>query len=218
MGDFSELIGAVRRRLQAPLPGRVALERMAAQQRPWRSIEEARAAGGREAAVLVLLFPAGEEAATVLTVRNHDLRRHGGQVSWPGGRVEPGESWSEAAQREAREELGDELSEIEILGELTPIVVPPAGFCVQPVVAAVLRPPAFRPDDREVAEVLVVPLADISDDRRVGVETWQIGGELRAVPFFAFGEHRVWGATAMVLAELAAVLAEAGAWPPAGGQ
>jgi 8-oxo-dGTP pyrophosphatase MutT (NUDIX family) len=175
--------------------------------RPYIPIDEARANGCREAGALVLLYPVAGEAHTVLTLRSTSLQDHAGQISLPGGGLEVGEDALGAALREAHEEVGIRVDALDILGALTPLFIPPSGFCLSPVVAATPSRPDFRPDGLEVEEVIEVALADLDDAHR-RVETWDIRGELRRVPYYALGSYKVWGATAMVLSELAALWQE----------
>ena len=161
---------------------------------------------GRPAATLVLLYPGGAgEARFVLTVRQGSLRAHAGQVSLPGGRLEPGETPERAARREAWEEVGVDPDTVDVLGVLTPIYIPPSRFSVWPVVAAVSERPPFVAQEAEVAEILDVPVADLLDlgRRRRSVREAPMGRF--DVPYFDLAGHEVWGATAMMLAEFAAV-------------
>ena len=168
---------------------------------------------GRTAATLVLLYPdASGASCLVLTQRQPSLRKHGGQISLPGGRIEPGETPEDAARREAFEEVGVGLRGAgapRVLGRLTPLYVPPSGFSVWPVVAALGARPAFRIQEAEVAALIEAPVAALLDpalrQRRRRALTENTAGEFE-VPFFAIGAHEVWGATAMMLAEFAAVV------------
>ncbi len=173
-------------------------------------VEEARAAGCREAGALVLLYPLDGTTHVVLTLRGRHLNDHGGQVSLPGGRVEADEDAVACALREAAEELGLSPECAAVLGVLTPLYIPPSGFCVLPVLAVSLRRPIFRPDTSEVEEVIEAPISHF-DEVHSRLETRVVDGRAQEVPFYAIKGHKVWGATAMILSELAAVWAEADA-------
>ncbi|MCS7222305.1 MAG: CoA pyrophosphatase [Anaerolineae bacterium] len=167
----------------------------------------------RHAGVLVLLYPCPQHCAVrngtlclVLTQRSEKVSNHQGQISFPGGSMEPGETAVAAALREAWEELRIPTAALEVIGELSPLYIPHSGFCIHPVVAYAQERPAFLPCTKEVAEVIEVPLAHLLDPRTRQEETWLIHGEPVRVPFYAIGSHKVWGATAMVLAELLALL------------
>lgn len=159
----------------------------------------------REAAVLVLFFPLQGEPALVLTVRHADLRQHAGQIAFPGGRRDPGETLMETALREAREEIGLETDAVEILGRLTPLYIPPSNFCVTPFVGAVRHVPDLLPQDAEVEVILHVPVSHLLDPGMHLREPWTLHGRRVVVPYFAVDDYKVWGATAMMLAELLAL-------------
>ena len=158
----------------------------------------------REAAVLVLLVPLEEMPTVVLTLRPTHLPDHPGQISFPGGRRERNESLLETALREAREEIGLE-EPVDILGALSPIFVYPSSFCVYPFVAAASQPPAFRTHEAEVEVLLHVPLALLLDPATRKREQREVRGVRAWVPFYSVSGYEVWGATAMILAELLAL-------------
>lgn len=168
----------------------------------------------RLAGVLILLYP-GHRSTTVLDERIHlvltrrteGLATHSGQISLPGGGVKNGETPQDAALRETREELGVEADII--LGDLTPLYIPPSNYLIHPLVAFATRRPIFDPDPREVAEVVEVPLDKLLTPETIGTETWELRGVATHVPFYHIGHHKVWGATAMVLAEFTTLLEQA---------
>ena len=201
---------AIQSALKGPLPGLRAQARMAPIPRPLRPPTPDHQP--REGGVLVLLYPgeASGDLHLVLTRRTDTLGNHRGQISFPGGSVDPGDpSTTQTALREACEEIGVCRDDLCLLGDLTPLYIPPSDFCIHPHVAYLPRRPRLQPDPAEVAEVLEVPVAYFLDDRNVVEEEWVIGDERRWVPFFNVHGHKVWGATAMVLAEFVAVLRSA---------
>jgi len=189
----------VRAAMRGPLPGLQAQLTMAPRPRPFSpplGVEP------RQAGVLLLLYPIHGVLHLMLTVRTPDLNHHSGQVSLPGGGWEEGDaSLQETALREAHEEIGIAADGLELLGSLTSLYVPPSNNIVHPFVAYTPQRLAFRPDPKEVAELLEVPLPLLLDPatRREEDCTWR-GAPLH-VPFYAVGEHKVWGATAVILAE-----------------
>jgi 8-oxo-dGTP pyrophosphatase MutT (NUDIX family) len=192
----------------------------------------------RRAGVLVLLYPGRGEASLddpseaglvrsvaprrpmtgsgwdasplhiVLTRRTDVVDTHRGQISFPGGSMDPGEDAVSAALREAWEELAVDMGPSDVLGELSPLYIPPSGFCIYPVVAYAAERPGFVPNPGEVAEVLEVSLAYLLDPGTRGEEIWPIRGADVRVPFYRVGHHKVWGATAMVLCELLSLIQE----------
>ena len=214
MIPYDALLDPLRQRLTRPLPGFAAHAEMA----PFGRGEKPAALSvegkdARRAATLALLYPlsgeASGEAAFVLTRRQPTLRAHSGQISFPGGSLDGDETPEAAALREGWEEIGVPPDAPEVLGQLSPLYIPPSGFAVWPVVAALGHRPAFVPHEAEVAALLEVPLAALlaPEVRRQTTRTFR-GGAFE-VPYFALADQEVWGATAMMLAEFAAVVADA---------
>lgn len=174
---------------------------MAPRPRALRRSQE-RAGLPRLASVLVLLYPLGGELALVLVRRAaHPQDVHSGQIGLPGGAREPGETALETALREAREELGLRAP-VDVLGQLTPLYIPPSDFEVTPVVGSVAQRPLWQPDVAEVVEVIECPLAWLLDDTRKVTEEWPVGPSSMIVPWYNIAGHKVWGATAIILSEL----------------
>jgi len=198
---------ALRRRLTAPLPGLDAQLRMAPKPRPnW---DPQAGSSLRAAAVLVLLYPREDRWWLPLTLRSATLPHHTGQVSLPGGRLDPGESVEEAALREAFEEVGLPAAEVEVLGRLTPLPIPVSGHLLHPVVGVVGKRPTFSLAANEVERLIEAPLQYLRHPDTVKWEQrarQQPPGGLMDVPYFDVDGAHVWGATAMVLAELLALL------------
>ena len=195
---------ALKRRLVAamagPLPGIAGQTRLAPRPRiGWRP--EVTPDGCRHGGGLLLVYPRSDAAHVALTLREEGLQNHAGQVSLPGGAVEEGESLDRAALREAEEEIGVDPREVRLLGALSPLHVPVSQFVLHPWVGVAERRPEFRPDATEVARILEVPLAELADPSRLAVETRRYSDQDVRVPFFRVEGEKVWGATAMVLAE-----------------
>lgn len=160
------------------------------------------------AAVLMLLYPRDGKWHLPLTLRPTTMASHAGQISLPGGMIEPGESSEEAALRELEEELGVPAAGIELLGTLSPFFVFITNYRVTPHVAVLREEPTWVPDPREVAEALHLPLSALAEPLAIEQYVKNARGFEFEVPFLSLESHRIWGATSMMLGELAAVLAE----------
>lgn len=196
----------LRRRLTEPLPGLEAQLRMAPQPRAWPQP----GAVLRPAAALLLVYPQGQEWRIPLTVRSSRLRHHTGQVALPGGRLDhPDESPEEAALREAYEEIGVAPASVEILGRLTPLPIAISGHLLYPIVGAAPARPPFAIAADEVDRLIELPIERLLEPDAVAweerVRSIPPHGAMQ-VPFFEIEGARVWGATAMVLAEFAELL------------
>ena len=165
--------------------------------------------GSAPSAVLVLLYEHHGEPWVVLTRRAWHLRHHAGEVSFPGGRREPGDAdlWA-TALREAAEEIGLDPSSVSRIGRLDSFVTVGSRSLVCPYVATVETRPALVPDPSEVEQVLDVPLSDLTDPEAWREEIWSLGeafGGERTMTFFELPGDTVWGATAAVLRRLLSV-------------
>ena len=156
----------------------------------------------REAAVMVGLIDAGGRQDVLLTLRSAGLRHHGGQVSFPGGRIEAEDvSPAHAALREATEEVGLAPSQAQPLGYLDPLLTI-SNFHVLPVVTRI--DPGFqpRPDPSEVADVFRVPFDVLMDPAMLERVSLHFGGRERHVFQYRYQPQRIWGATASILFNL----------------
>ena len=166
----------------------------------------AQAPAYREAAVLILFYKREASLCFPLTLRSEGTRNHRGQISLPGGAREPGESLRETALRETREEIGVDPSLVELLGALSPLDVPVSAFHIQPFVGCCSVAPRFVLERGEVARIFEVPLAALLEADAARIETRVLGGQNARVPYYLFDGQKVWGATAMILAELRELL------------
>lgn len=204
--QVKEFMRSLENKLSGPKPGLKAQLTMITNPRPGNQVYQQVENSSYKAGVLVLLYPQKGRLHLVLTRRTEQVDYHKGQISFPGGRQEKRETLEQTAKREAQEELDIDPDSIRILGRLTPLYIPPSNYCIYPIVAISEGRPDFRPFRLEVAEVLEIPLDHLMDSHTVQREMRIIRGTEVEVPFYAFGEHKIWGATAMVLAELVEVL------------
>lgn len=202
---FDEVQSRLREAIVEPLPGARGQALMAPRQvRAWPA--GVNPAAARHAAGLLLIVPHADRAHVVLTVRSETVGRHRGQVSLAGGVVEPGESFLEAAVREAHEEIGVDPAAVRPLGPLSPLDIPVSGFRLHPIVATADPRPVLRPSDGEVARILDVAVADLLDTSNVVWRTMMRDVGPLDYPAFRIDGVEIWGATAMVLAECLALL------------
>jgi 8-oxo-dGTP pyrophosphatase MutT (NUDIX family) len=164
----------------------------------------------RRAAVMVLLFRRAGCWHVPLTRRPSTLARHGGQISLPGGTLEPGESSADAAERELAEELGTDL-QCDMIGQLQPVYVYVSEFLVSPWLATTTEEVGWCPQAGEVERVVELPLEALLDPKNIGSMAIERGPLRFRAPCIQFGEDCIWGATAIILDELASLLRSAAA-------
>jgi 8-oxo-dGTP pyrophosphatase MutT (NUDIX family) len=203
-----EIIARISAGLTGPLPGWEAQQRMINYPRPASFDLEAIAAGARKGAVLSLLYPRESRLHTVLILRNVYVGTHSGQVSFPGGkREEKDASLWDTAIREAEEEIGVSAKDIQFLGQLTDVYIPPSRFLVTPFLGFVDYAPDFIADPREVQRIIESPLSEFllpekQNEKSLFVEA--LGSSMN-VKYFDIAGETIWGATAMMLSEIAEI-------------
>lgn len=190
-------------RLDKTLPGRKAQIKMAPEPVAGgipRKMEPEKDA--RPSSVLVLIFPGDEGKLELALTLRSDAINHGGQISFPGGGAEEGESRPETALREAWEEIGILPDQVTIIGELTELYVAHSNHRVTPVVGYMDSYPEFKLNRDEVKEVFAVELDSLLHKRNLTVEDWDLQTQTYRVPYWDVHYVPLWGATAMMLSEL----------------
>jgi 8-oxo-dGTP pyrophosphatase MutT (NUDIX family) len=194
-------------RLKQPLPGLSVQMEMTS--RPDRATQALRD-DHRKSGVLALMYMYQEALHLVFMQRATYEGVHSGQVSFPGGRVDPGDSdLVFTALRESQEELGIIPEGVQVIGQLSPLYIPPSNFLVYPTVGYMDRRPDFVPSAREVAKVIEVELAHLLRPEVRQQPTIRLTKDLRMrVPAFIVDGYIIWGATAMMLNELLYLIRE----------
>jgi 8-oxo-dGTP pyrophosphatase MutT (NUDIX family) len=206
--SIAHLEAFLRRRLADPLPGPEAQRRFAPLPHLPGWSPDQQPVNARRAAVLLLFYPSHTGVMIPLTVRDAQLPQHAGQISLPGGAIDPGESNDAAALREAEEEIGVRASDVRIAGVLSSLWIPVSNFVLTPIVGVTDTRPAFQLRLGEVSAVIEAPLDHLRDPARVRWATRTRRGEPIDYPYIAIDDHAIWGATAMVLSEAIALFAD----------
>jgi len=158
--------------------------------------------GAKASAVLIALHDGIQGPEVLLTRRSWEMRHHRGEVCFPGGRMDPGESAAETALREANEEVGLDPSAVEIHGELEHLNTVVSRSYIVPKVATVAERVDLVGETMEVDRVLWVPLAEFTRADTYRAERWGTPPTDRVLHFFHLGDETVWGATAHMLVDL----------------
>lgn len=200
--NFTRFIGELQERLSQELPGASAHEAMRALPLGDVLPNFQHKLPPKPGSVLILLYEENGLVKFPLIKRPEYLGAHSGQVSFPGGKAEAGEDARQTALREAQEEVGIDPAGVTVLGRLSEFFVIPSNFMVTPVVATAQQP-AFIPDRREVARIIVADLFDLLREEAVLQKEILAAGRYRMMaPHFSIDGEVVWGATAMMLNEL----------------
>lgn len=205
-----DLVQRVREHLRQPLPGHDDFRELSGYQRPDLASVMSQVPPPKESGVLALLYPHAGELHTMLMLRPAYEGVHSGQVGFPGGHREPGDTDIVAtALREFQEETGARTGHFEVLGRLSPVYIPPSRALVTPVLAFTDNLGELAPDPREVAALIPVALSHLMRDdilKRTKVFVSTLQREVEA-PYWDVDGHVVWGATALIIAELRKLMA-----------
>lgn len=198
----------LRNALNNPLPGEAAHSKMTLKGRLPVIEAELLNPPPTPSAVMIIVYPEGAEWNIILIKRPDYQGVHSGQIAFPGGKMELSDSDLLAtALRESKEEIDISPDILEPLGKLSRIYIPPSHFMVHPFVTATSEKPNLRGDSREVEKILHVPVSSFFGESKITIEKVQVqpGNMTMKVPAFKVDEHIIWGATAMILSEFAAI-------------
>lgn len=205
-------IERLKHQLSQPLPGEDAQYRMAPSYRPRMSKEEIVANNPRESGVMLLLYPKNKMLHIAFTQRKKYEGVHSGQMSFPGGKKDETDTdLTETAFRETFEEIGIAKTQIELIGKLSELYIPPSNFLVYPCIGFCKAPTAFIPQQNEVEKVVEIPVDFFLGNKNVNLltEIKLFNNTTVRVPAYIFGEHIIWGATAIMLSEFTWVVERA---------
>jgi 8-oxo-dGTP pyrophosphatase MutT (NUDIX family) len=207
--DLKTLCLKLRERLAMPLPGEMAHDIFRATPvgdvRPLFDHKDPPRPGG----VIILLYEDRGLVKFPLIRRPEYAGYHGGQVSLPGGKAEPGEDSIQTALRECEEEIGVKVDPAHVLGKLSDFFVIPSNYLVTPIIASMPERPSFKPDPYEVSRVIEASVVDLVAEDSIKQKEILAAGKYRMLaPHFQMEEEVVWGATAMMLNEFRVVLKE----------
>jgi 8-oxo-dGTP pyrophosphatase MutT (NUDIX family) len=163
----------------------------------------------RDAAVLIPIVSSGDDPRLIFTVRTDTLPSHKGQISFPGGGIDPGEDAVTTALREAREELSIPPASVRVLGELDSVPTFVSGYVVHPVIGWLDEPPQLEPNPAEVARVLEIPISELTEEIR-HEPGFTHSGRTYPTEAWIWNQEIIWGVTARVLRLFFYRLAEAG--------
>lgn len=195
-------------RLALPLPGLSAQMKMAHLERRINFTHVKVPDYARMGAVLILLYEDEGVLKTCFIERTQYDGVHSGQIAFPGGKREPEETLEQAALRETEEEIGVRREDVQVLGQLTSLYIPPSNFLVHPFVGVISYKPAFFPKDDEVAEIVEIKIDELFDERHRGEKSITLSsGSKVLTPFYGYHGKTIWGATAMIISEFQEVLA-----------
>lgn len=205
---ITALINRIKNGLQSPLPGHQAHLAMIPEIRIPEFLPIP--ATARKSSVLILLYEKNQEAHFILTLRPSYNGVHSNQVSFPGGKFSmEDKTLDQTALRETEEEIGIKKEDIEIIGSITELYIPPSNFVVTPFIGITNKPFSLHADPVEVVEIFEVPLnsifqKDVIKSKKITIQN----GATFITPYFDLCNQTVWGATAMILSEFRMMMLE----------
>jgi len=206
---MDHFIDFLTKRLSSELPGTRAHQRMMAK-RVGGNFEFNYEESPRKGAVMIALYEENGKLYFPLTQRPNYKGVHGGQVSLPGGKMEPeDDDLLTTAIRETQEEIGISISRAEVIGSLTDLNVTASNFIVRPVISFLKQKPEFNRDPREVEQIFTAAIDHLSAEETLKEKELVVGPNIKLqAPYFDIAEKVVWGATSMILNELVSIINE----------
>jgi 8-oxo-dGTP pyrophosphatase MutT (NUDIX family) len=203
---YTELINTLQKELHKELPGIKAQNIMAPNIRHTNDIIPNKKTC-KESGVLILLYQKDNAIYIPFIQRPLYNGFHSGQISLPGGKMEPFDiDLRQTALRETYEEIGVNSNEIEIIGELSSLFIPNSNFNVSPFVGYIKHTPFFTPDPIEVESIIEAPLQQFLSDNYIDYFERHINQHQVKAPYFNISNHQIWGATAMIISELKQII------------
>lgn len=204
---FEDVISNLKNRILDSLPGHEAHSIMLPKHRKPASDYLQSITNYKTGCVMSLLFPdvnSGEAKLILIQRTSYEKDVHADQISFPGGKLEESDATNlDAALRETQEEIGIASNEIEVIGNLSQLYIPPSNFMVYPFVGSIKKKPNYLLSEGEVRRVLEVNLSQFADDknRHTGKFSSARGYSVES-PYYLVEDVKIWGATAMMIAEL----------------
>lgn len=201
--NFQPFIQLLSKCLKVQLPGEIAHQLMGSTD----DYDEKKTHTAHKSGVLLLFYPKNNKPHFVLIKRTQHLQHHSGQICLPGGKMDNCDiNIQQTALREAEEEIGVKISDITVVGSLSPVYIEVSNFIVYPSVAFINNIPIFEPNVKEVEKIIEVGLYNIFTPQNKQTINKQFKGESITVPIYNINHNIVWGATAKILKELEYVL------------
>ena len=204
MKAFAEKL---RTEILSGLPGTQVQWALASSDRMVKGFPRDPRADSQEAAVMILLYPVNGSIHTAFIQRPLYDGVHGGQISFPGGKKEASDpDLIYTAIRESSEEIGVNISEINIINTLTPLYIPVSNIIVTPVVGWMERQPVFVRQEEEVVFIIEADIKTLINPAIIKIKPFEIRGEMIDIKYFDYKDNVIWGATAMILHELFTII------------
>lgn len=208
MNDF---VNGLKNEILKGLPGIDVQWQMASSDRFAKNFPRYAGNDARIAGVLILLYPNNHLIHTLFMQRPYYDGVHGGQISFPGGKMEPEDSnVIQTALREANEETGVDPIKVKVIGMLTPLFIHASNMLVTPVAGWVDSKPTFKCQREEVVFLIEADLKRLLDPTIVKTKPFEIRGEMLDIKYFEYKGNTIWGATAMILNELLSIIRRGG--------